>query len=425
MNQSNRIMSVCITAALTAWSAGAWASAFQLMEQNASGLGNAYAGQGAAAENASTIFYNPAGMTFLTGRQISGSLSAIKPSVQFTNSGGSTAPGGLASPAGNSGDAGGWNYLPAVYLSWQLAPNWWAGVGVTSPFGLKTEYDAGWVGRFQSQKTELKTYDINPSIAYKFNDTVSLGGGVSYQHARLTLDRSLFVGVEQPIRLDVSDSEWGWNLGAMFNFSPSTRVGLTYRSSIGYTLSGNAVTSGAVVNAAPPVTANARVPATTSLALSHAFNDKLQLLSDVTFTQWSSIKSVGVIAGAASGLGAAGSTLSAFNLQFRDSYRIGAGLNYRWTDSMMVKVGVAYDKSPVDDAFRLTFLPDQSRTWLALGAKWTMSKQATVDFGYAHLFMKDPSISQSQGLGAGGGGNVIGTYKNTVNILSAQFTYAF
>ncbi len=424
MRKNNRIIRAGVIAALSVWSTASGAAGFQLMEQNASGLGNAYSGQGAAAENASTIFFNPAGMTQLTGTQISGAFSLIRPSVQFSDSGGSAAPGGRPSPGGNGGDAGGWNYLPAAYLSWQISPRWWAGVGVTAPFGLKTQYDPLSFGRFQSQKTQLKTLDVNPSVAFKFNDAVSVGGGLSYQHANLSLDRSLFVGVEQPVHVDVSDSNIGWNLGAMFNFGAATRLGLAYRSSIGYTFSGNLFTNGAV-NAAPAVTANARLPATSSISLSHAFNDKVQFLGDFTYTQWSSIKSIPLIAGTPSGLGAAGATLSNFNLQFKDSYRIGAGVNYRLNDVVMLKGGIAYDKSPVDDAFRLTFLPDSDRIWLAFGAKWSVAKQTTVDVGYAHLFVKSSTINQQQGLGVGGGGNVIGTYKNDVNILSVQGTYSF
>src|SRR5258706_6796717 len=216
MNAPHKLIASAVLAVISAGSQQAVASGFQLIEQNGSGMGNAYAGQAAAAENASTIFFNPAGMTQLPGRQISGTLDIIRPRIVFTDNGASRSPGGAPSPAGggNGGDAGGWHYIPNGNLSWQLTPRLWAGVGLTAPFGLKTDYDSNFIGRFQSQKAEFKSYDLNPSMAFKVNDVVSIGGGVSYQHAQLSLDRSFFAGAALPETVSLSDDSWGWNVGA-------------------------------------------------------------------------------------------------------------------------------------------------------------------------------------------------------------------
>ena len=424
MKKSNRIMRVSVALALAGCAAGASAAGFQLMEQNASGLGNAYAGQAAAAENASTIFFNPAGMSLLPGAQITGSINLIRPSAKFTDSGASRSPigGGTAAPAGggNGSDAGGLNFVPDAYFSYQLSPSIWAGVGISAPFGLKTEYDSNFIGRFQSQKTQLKTYDINPSIAWKVNDAVSLGAGLSYQNANFKLDRSFsLVAAATPQTVDLSDRQWGWNLGAMFSPGSNTRIGLSYRSSIGYHLTGGVNVQG-VAGFPTTASANVRLPATTSLALSQMLNDKWQILADATFTQWSSIKAIPLVLAS----GAVGDT---FNFQFRDSWRAGIGANYRWTPEFMLKLGVAYDQTPVTDQFRTTSLPDNDRTWLSIGGKWAASKQSTVDFGYAHLFLSNSSINQLRGTALAGGqqGNVVGTYKNSVDILSVQYTYSF
>ena len=246
MRTNNKMIGVAILVTLGTGSQQAVASGFQLMEQNASGLGNAYAGQAAAAENASTIFFNPAGMTQLPGKQISGTLSIIRPTIDFTDNGASRSPAGAPSPAGggNGGDAGGWNYIPSGYFSWQLTPRLWAGIGVTAPFGLNTDYDLNYIGRFQSQKAELKTYDVNPSLAFKINDAVSIGGGLSYQHAKLSLDRSFFAGAALPQTVSLSDNSWGWNLGAMFNLGSATRLGLSYRSEMKQDLAGSVTVVG-------------------------------------------------------------------------------------------------------------------------------------------------------------------------------------
>ena len=426
-----RRMAVAVALAAGSVSGAAYGSGFQLMEQNASGLGNAYAGQAAAAENASTVFFNPAGMTRVPGRQAVLAVNAIGPSAEFSNSGGSTAPLGLPSPGGNGGDAGGWAAVPNAYLTWQLTPQLWFGLGLSVPFGLKTEYDQGWVGRFQSQKSEIKTVDVNPSIAYKVNDVLSLGAGISYQRAEVKVDRSaiLVPPIESRTHIDIDDSQWGFNLGVLVNLSPGTRIGLTYRSAMDYELTGNIRFTNVPVlgTATNNVRASAELPDTISWGIAHAFNPRWELLADITYTRWSKIKAVPLVTTSASALvPAAGVTLDTFNFQFKDSYRVGIGANYKWSDAFTLKLGAAYDKSPVEDRFRLSFLPDSDRTWLAIGAQYRMSKQATFDIGYAHLFVKDGSINQQRGVAALPlQGNVIGNYDNHVNIVSAQFSYSF
>jgi long-chain fatty acid transport protein len=430
-NSIRKVVPAAMALAVSSFAGLAHGSGFQLMEQNASGLGNAYAGQAAAAENASTIFFNPAGMTRLPGKQVSAAVHAIRAQAEFTNSGGSAAPLGLASPGGNGGDAGDWAFVPNGYLSWQMSPRLWLGLGLSVPFGLKTEYDEGWVGRFQSQLAEIKTIDINPSIAFKLNETVSLGAGISYQIAEVKFRRSAILppGAEGRVNLDVEDNgSWGFNLGAMFNLGTSTRVGVSYRSTIEHDLEGTVITrGGAVGTQVNSVKLTAELPDTLSVGLSHRLNPKFELLGDITYTRWSEIKALPLVATSTSLVGATGATLDTFNFQFKDTYRIGLGGNYQWSDAMTLKAGVAYDKSPVTDFYRLATLPDADRFWVAIGAKYRMSRQATLDFGYAHIFIDDPSIRQVRGVAPGSDlrGNVIGNYDSNVNIFSAQFTYSF
>src|SRR5712692_6336407 len=174
------VLSLAVTGAFAGGVSQAHASAFALIEQNASGLGNAYAGAAAVAEDASTIYYNPAGMSLLPGgMQISAGAAFINVSTKFSDTG-SVAAGGR--PLGNTGgNAGSLATVPNVYFAMDVAPNWKAGVGVSAPFGLKTEYDPAWMGRFQAIKSDISTLNINPSASYKLNETVSLGFGLNYQ----------------------------------------------------------------------------------------------------------------------------------------------------------------------------------------------------------------------------------------------------
>lgn len=431
MNGNRKRIALAAALAAGGIAGSAYGSGFQLMEQNASGLGTAYAGQAAAAEDASTVFFNPAGMTRVPGRQAVLALHAIRPSAEFSNSGGSSAPLGLPSPGGNGGDAGGWAAVPNAYLTWQLTPRLWFGLGLSVPFGLKTEYDEGWLGRFQSQKSEIKTIDINPSVAYKVNDALSLGAGISYQRAQVKVDRSAILAppIESRAHIDIDDSQWGFNLGVLVNLSPNTRIGLTYRSAMDYELTGSIRFSNVPVlgTATNGVRASAELPDTISWAIAHAFTPRWELLADITYTRWSRIKAVPLVTTSVSPVvPAAGVTLDTFDFDFKDTYRVGIGANYKWSDAFTLKLGAAYDKSPVEDRSRLTFLPDSDRTWLAIGGRYRISRQATLDFGYAHIFVKDGSINRQRGVAALPlQGNVIGNYDNNVNILSAQFSYSF
>ena len=433
MKTTKKLIPVAVAAAMSAFSASVHTAGFQLPENNASGMGNAFAGQAAAAENASTVFWNPAGMTRLPGRQVSFALDALKPSAKFEDNGLSRSPLGLPlGPGGtNGGDAGDWAYLPAGYVSWQINPQWWAGLAVTVPFGLQVNHDPAFIGRFQSKRDQVKTIDINPNIAFKLSDAVSLGGGISYQKLKVQLDRSTLLpgGVEGMSQTRVDDDKWGFNLGAMFTIGAGTRIGITYRSNMDYDTTGTVLVGGlpppngtTVAGAAAPI----KLPDTVSWAIAHPLNGQWELLGDITWTNWSTIKTVPLSTTTASLLGAPGTVLDPFNFQFRDSYRVGVGANWKYRDDLMLKFGVSWDRSPVTDLFRTTFLPDNNRIGLGIGAKFQVSKQTTIDVGYMHLFVESADINQQKGVGvAPFQGNVRGKYDDKLDALAAQFTYSF
>ncbi len=167
----------------------AHAAGFQLLEQNASGIGSAYAGSAAIAEDASTDYFNPAGMTLLPGMNVSAGVVAIKPSFKFSD-GGSTGPnhfagnplgpfGGRSTGGVDGGDVAYWAALPNAHFTWEVNPRIWLGLGVGAPFGLMTDYEKGWAGRYHSGKFAIESININPSIAFKATDTLSIGVGVN------------------------------------------------------------------------------------------------------------------------------------------------------------------------------------------------------------------------------------------------------
>jgi long-chain fatty acid transport protein len=397
---------------LIGWCGLAHAAGFALVEQNASGLGNAYAGQAAVAADASTIFFNPAGMTLLPDSQVVVAGHLIKPQAEFTGSVNPVVPG--MNNGGDGGDAGSLAIVPNAYYALRLTPDVHVGIGMNAPFGLKTEYDSTWAGSTQGVKSELKTINLNPAIAWKASDSLSLGAGLSIQYVQATLT-SLTGGGLLAVKGD--DYGWGFNLGALWQLSDATRIGLAYRSEVDQKLEGTAEFS--VVTALnTPVTAGVTLPDSASLSLVHQLTPRLELLADITWTGWSDFDELRIVR-------TSGTTLGVTPENWSDSYRYSVGANYRLNDKVTLRSGVAYDETPVSDAFRTARIPDESRTWLAFGAQYRLSDKSALDFGYAHLFVKDARINKAEILTGVDTFTLTGTYNASVDILSAQLTHNF
>jgi len=416
--------------AMFAAAGGAHAAGFALIEQSGSGVGNAFAGAAASAEDASTIFFNPAGMAFLPGTQVVVAGHGVDFSAKCDNCAGKNAAGGPIS-GGTGGDAGVLSFVPNVYASLPIGERLSIGIGVNAPFGLKTEYDDSWVGRFQGIETELKSININPAVAYKVTDGLSIGAGVNYQTANATLTNAVVTPLgEGRAKVDVDGTAWGWNLGALWEPSPGTRIGASYRSQLSYSLEGT--TSVALVSGVPlstaggPTKVDIKFPDMASLSLAQTLNDRWQLLGDVTYTWWGKI-------GQLDAINTTNNTIRdklAFN--FDNAWRVSVGANYTYSDSWKFRGGLAWDQSPVKDDTRTVRLPDNDRYWLALGAQWKFTKSMALDIGYAHLFIQDADIaftrSQTLPTGAAAPGTattVNGTYKGSVDILSLQLAVTF
>lgn len=226
-----------------------FAAGFALSEQSASGLGNAFAGAGAAAEDASTLYFNPAGMTYLKGMQFSNVLNLIRPSARFRNDNSSGATG-INNLGGEGGNLGSLAIIPNLYFKYDLTDAIKVGLAVNTPFGLKTEYNKDWMGRFQAQTSDLKTVSITPTIALRMTNKLSVGAGVSALYARAELSRAVnylnpvpVVGAvsfgEGDATIKGSDWGFGFNLGAMYQLTPETRLGVAYRSKIDLKLKGD------------------------------------------------------------------------------------------------------------------------------------------------------------------------------------------
>jgi long-chain fatty acid transport protein len=461
-------VAAAVGAAVLGWSAGqAYGSAFALQEQSGSGLGNAFAGGAAAAEDASTIFTNPAGMSRLTGIQAVGAGSVICPSSKFSDSG--SQPAMFQPLGGNGGDAGDCAFLPALYLAVPINRQWAVGLGVNAPFGLKTEYDSDWIGRFQAVKSKVETINVNPSVSFKATDMVSIGAGVDYQHIKATLTQhanyalafaggvqqgvaagqipaaavvpllAAAAGLESNADISGNDGAWCWNIGALIDLDKQTRVGVQYRSKIKYHVTGTANISNPAFPTLPPtlapiaaaitnalnttllasgdITLDIEMPDSANVSIFRQIDPKWDVMADLQYTGWSSVQNLTVVR-------TTGTVLTSVPENFRDTWRVSVGANYHYTDQWMFRGGLAFDQSPVRDAQRTPRLPDEDRTWVSLGAQYKFSPQLLLDLGYTYIFIKNPSINQNEGSTAANG-LINGNYKNNVNIVAAQVTYTF
>jgi long-chain fatty acid transport protein len=465
MHFKRSVMGAAVGLALSTIAGTASAAGFALTEQGSAGLGMAYAGAAAATWDASTVWWNPAGMSSLPGRQVVASGNIVVLSFGF-NDNGSTLPAFQPANAarGDGGDAGGTFFIPSAFLTWQLNPEWWLGVGFNGPFGLTTKWNDEFVGRFQAIESDIKTYNLNPSIAWKPNNWLSLGAGFNIQYLDGTFTQytnyagAVAGGIAQqcaalpPLQqaaclgqipatvngLNVSGQGagmteakgnswgWGWNLGVMLSPTPSTKVGITYRSAVTHDVEGDiSFSSRPAALATPlqngPIKAEVKLPSSFSLALSQGIGSNLRLLADYTWTGWDSIQELAFVR---QGPGAA---LPPTHLNFKDAWRIGVGAEYQLNSAWLLRIGTAYDKTPVQDEYRTPRLPDNDRWWLSIGARWTFSPQGAVDFGYSYLIVDDTNtvLPPNGSSEIPAVGQLRGSYSASTSIIGAQLRWNF
>lgn len=378
-------MSILPALILLAYGGSAAAAGLHALEHDAGGLGTAYAGSAAISDSATTVFANPAGMTQLDGFNFSFGVVGVSESYEFKRTGGGS----------SGGDAGENNVLPNAYLTWKATPALSVGLGISRPFMLDTEYDPAWVGAASGIKSEITTLNINPSVAYRLNNKVSLGFGINYQSMDVHL-------TETGGDFKADDGAFGWNAGALFTLSPAMRVGIAYRSGMKHEVKGrfNGIAARADVE----------TPGVFTLSVWQQVSDRWEAMGDLWYTRWNSVDRIRVVNRNS------GALLSLDDFDYDNSWRIAWGGAYRYSDRAKLKFGVAYDRTPVSTSHRTVRLPDNDRLWLSLGGQWKMGRASLVDVGYAYRYMRDARISD---------GGAVGKYESGAHLLGVQYTVGF
>lgn len=480
---------------------GAMASGYHFGSQSVSSQGTAFA-NGAEAADASTIFYNPAGLTRLDGTQFSGGVTLVIPDSEYTDEGSTRYKyNANVAPLANKGNNGG-SFAPSavaapsLYMSHKLNDKLTFGMGVFVPFGAKLDYDSKWSGRYALQNISLETINFNPTLALKVDEHHSFGFGISAQYikAKLTKGVDVATGVlnvgqtpagqalaapkvtaivqklmlanpsltlaqaraqatamyqagiaglpDGQAKMDADDWGFGFNLGYMFTLDENTRFGLAYRSNIKHKLKGNvtwdypgvddasllaALKNGAAGghdNSAASVDVD--TPESFSANVFHQLNPTVALMGDVTWTRHSRLKSIDIkFPGTAEG---------DLNIaqNWKDTYKVSVGANYKYSDSLLLRGGLAYDQSPVkNDNLRHPALPDSDRYIVSLGGNYKINKQSSVDFAYSYLFFKEAKVNYTDSCApgsltcTGNGETTVGKYKTNLQMIGLQYNYSF
>ena len=468
-----------IAAALAGLSTTAQASGYRFGSQSVSGQGSADA-NGAEASDASTIFYNPAGLSRLEGTQLLGGGTLVLPHSTFQDSGSRTFTNRV--PGGTTKDyAPDAVFAPALYASKKINDQWTIGAGLFVPYGAKLDYGNEWSGRYAISNIKLEAIALNPSASFKVNEHHSFGFGVTAEHMKAELGQAVdvpgsvaFLAQHAPAtsqaflaniartqglaaaqaagaalqgakdghaEMDGKDWGFGFNLGYLYQLNEGTRVGIAYRSSISHKLKGNTVwdfsqvsnnaaVNGFIAAASRKVNSGAlvemRTPETLSINGFHQMDDKWALMGDVTWARTSRLQNLDIqFPPTAEGD-------ERIRQQWKDTYRVSLGTNYKYSENLLLRAGIAHDQAPVRSAeLRHPALPDSDRMQYSIGANWKLNANSSLDLAYSFIDFKDAAVNYTNQCSpvtvgcTGNGETTKGLFKTRMQLLGVAYNYKF
>jgi len=384
-----------------------FASGFALNEQSISGMGTGYAGRSSSADDPSTIYGNPAGMSRLKGQQITVGAAAIDASTDIKDVSG-------RSRGQNDGDMVPFTTVPMVFYTNQLNDQWSIGFGAYAPFGLITNYGSNFQGRAFGSKSEVKVVTLQPTISYAFNDKVSVGFGPTINRISGELQSDLTLN---PLVSDVNakikgdDTALGFNLGVLVQATDTTRVGLTYHSKVNYDLDGHTqITSptalaGMVNSNRYDASLKITTPESYDLSVTQDMSDAWKLYAGTTWTRWSRLKDItinnqGVTAAAGGAFSPALFGTITEQQNWRDTWAYAVGTSYQLNKQWVVRTGLTFDQSPTNNQDRSPRIPTGDRTIVSFGAGYAVNDSLTIDAALSYLQEKDVTVSRSNALGS-------------------------
>lgn len=390
-----------------------YAAGFQLSEQSAIQMGRAMAGAGIVGDDLSAVHYNPAGMTLLSGTRMQATGTWVAVNLDYEGDSGQSENGRLKG-----------QIIPAGFITHQINDSLWAGLGLTVPYGMGTEYGEGWEGKSRGTESMILTFDINPNLAWKVNEKLSVGGGISLQYAKAELGMGM-----GPMQANVKGDSWawGWNVGLMFQPVETVRLGLAYRSNISHNADGHTTLNNVPVktdndlvltNIRSDMEVRIKTPDTITFSATWEATDALRLSGTARWSKWSNFHSLDV-----QNLDLAGPQFSSTVVEnnWDDTWFFSVGADYKLNGQWTIRGGVAYDQGPVENQYRMAVIPDTDRVWFSGGASYKYTDNLTFDFGATYIKgVGDTDLYDKVG------GQKIGEFKSLDSyIFSAQMQYLF
>lgn len=401
-------------------STSAHAAGFYLQEQSVSGLGSAFSGSTTNIKDASTVWFNPAAMTDLDGRQVNLGTHLLVPSSKYKDRGSTI----FGAPV--VGTDGGNPYnptpLPNIYFATPINDTTWYGLGVNTPFGLAGDYENDFIGRYDSTSTSLTTVNISNVLAHKLSDKLSIGGGIDVQYAHADLSYAASGSPVAPdafATLNGNNIAFGYNLAVKYKPVPQTEIGASYRSAIVNKLNGTLKiegTSGAVTPSNNAAHATLDLPDIFALGVTQHLSPQTRVSANATWYGWEKFDAITPV------ITALGVSPGSIPQRYKNTLGFAIGvehdLNQKWT----VRAGYQYDPTPTQDGFRTTRTPDGDRNWLAGGATYKLNDAMSIDMAAAfiHIGEEDINLTRNSGLAV-----VNAETEGNVAIVSAALNYKF
>ncbi len=377
-------------------SSHAMASAFQLWEQDAASVGNYHAGYAAAAYDASTAFYNPAGLSRFKDQQLVLAADNIFTDFKYR---GTVAVNTLNSniPAGVTAQGGNYGFVPALHYVAPLSDIVAFGLSVDVPFGMKTTYGKSTILRYASTTTSVQVIDLSAVLSFKITDALSLGLGPDVQFMKGEFNQ---VGTMSGAELDsdgintANDTGYGMHAGLMYELDENSRIGLSYHSQVVHHLTGTSRFTGPLANDFPqPIESNRakvdiKLPPYTALSVYHKLNPSVALMGSIIYTQWDTVHNLVLqnVAGVVDA-DAATNIVALLPMHLQSTFNLSFGADYAITDSIMLRGGLGYDQTPVRNAYRNVQLPDNNRYAFAVGSHFQSTPTVGFDLGWTHIFV--------------------------------------
>ncbi|MEC7702746.1 MAG: outer membrane protein transport protein [Pseudomonadota bacterium] len=413
------------------------AAGFYIQEQSSYHLGMSFAGSAADPVDASTIYYNPAGMAHLDGMQAQLGSHLLIPNSKIKDTGSTaTTAGGFNGALSGEDSSNPYDPTPVpnAFVAYPVtdSQDWWVGFALTAPFGLANEYDDDFFGRYDSTQSSLKVLDFAPTVAWKMNDKWSFGAGVNIQYADAHLENAMpspalagpDVATDGYQDLSGDNVGLGYNIGALWTPTDDWRVGLHYRHGVAHDLEGRVVTvlPTALGGTKSTVTGNAELdlPAMATFAASHDINDRWTVQGHAIWFGWSSFDDIPVSTAAGDS-----QTLQEYN----DTYALALGFKYKLDDQWELKAGFQFDETPTEDGFRSTRTPDGDRNWYSVGATYKLNEKISIDLSGTYIDIDEEEIDLTKNFDYGVGGSasvdINGETEGDVAIVAVGLSYKF